>query len=48
MGLDQPYFIDLFHLKDITNKFLELAILLRASGPTPSVTGKETGAIRNF
>lgn len=40
------YFIDLFHFKDITNKFLELMILFRASGPTPYITGKEMGAIR--
>lgn len=46
MGLDQTCFIDLFYLKDVTNKFLELTVLLRVSGPTPYVTGKEVGAIR--
>lgn len=46
MGPDQTYFIDLFHLKDVTNKLLELTILLRVSGLTPYVTGKEVASDR--
>ena len=48
MGPDQTYFIDLFHLEDVTNKLLQLAILLRVSGLTPYVTGKEVASDRNF